>query len=133
MITWKEKDSMGISIIDEEHKEFIDIINKAIATMEHNDNPKELKEVLYGITMYAMIHFSTEETYMMEFNYPEYQTHRNEHIDFSEKTLAYCNRVADGDSHFTNEILESLKQWLVKHIQVTDKKYIDCFRRNGLK
>ncbi len=133
MITWEEKDSMDILRIDDEHKQFIDIINKAIATMEHNDNPEELREVLYGITMYAMIHFSTEETYMMEFNYPEYQAHRNEHIDFSEKTLAYCNRVADGDSHFTNEIFESLKQWLVNHIQVTDKKYIDCFKRNGLK
>ena len=85
MITWKEKDSMGISIIDDEHKRFIDIINKAIVTMEHNDNPEELKEVLYGITMYAMIHFSEEENYMIEFNYPEYQAHRNEHIDFSEK------------------------------------------------
>jgi hemerythrin len=133
MITWKEKDSMGILRIDNEHKQFMDIVNKSIATMEHNDNPEELKEVLYGITMYAMVHFSTEEAYMIEFNYPEYKTHRNEHIGFSEKTLAYCNRVADGDSHFTNEIFESLKQWLVNHIQVTDKKYIDCFKRNGLK
>ncbi len=133
MITWKEKDSMGISIIDNEHKQLIDIINKAIATMEHNDNPEELKEVLYGITMYAMIHFSEEENYMIEFNYPEYQTHRNEHIDFSEKTLAYCERIANRDSHFTNEVFKYLKQWLVNHIQVTDKKYIDCFKRNGLK
>ncbi len=133
MITWKEKDSMGISIIDEEHKKLIDIINKAIATMEHNDNTEELKEVLYGITMYAMIHFSEEENYMIEFNYPEYQTHRNEHIDFSEKTLAYCERIANRDSHFTNEVFKYLKQWLVNHIQTTDKKYIDCFKRNGLK
>ncbi len=133
MITWKEKDGMGISIIDNEHKQLIDIINKAIATMEHNDNPEEVKEVLYGITIYAMMHFSEEENYMIEFNYPEYQTHRNEHIDFSEKTFAYCERIANRDSHFTNEVLESLKQWLVNHIQITDKKYIDCFKRNGLK
>ena len=31
MIEWNNKYSVGISIIDEEHKEFIDIINKAIA------------------------------------------------------------------------------------------------------
>ena len=54
-------------------------------------------------------------------------------LTFPKKTLAYCNRVANGDSHFTNEVLEYIKQWLVNHIQVTDKKYIDCFKRNGLK
>ncbi len=133
MITWKEKDSMGISIIDDEHKQFIDIINKAIATIEHNDNPEELKEVLYGITMYAMIHFSTEEAYMIKFKYPEYKSHTEEHSAFSKKVIAYCNRVNEGDYQIANEILEYLKPWLANHIQVTDRQYIDCFKRNGLK
>ncbi len=130
MFKWDVKYSVGISIIDEEHRKFIDIINKAIVAREQSDNPEEIKEVLKEMTDYVLTHFKTEEIYMIEFNYPEYKTHRNEHIGFSEKTLAYCNRVADGDSHFTNEIFESLKQWLVNHIQVTDKKYIDCFKRN---
>ena len=133
VLEWDDKYSVGISMIDEEHKKLIGLLNKVIYAKEHNGNPEELKEVLYGITMYAMIHFSEEENYMLEFNYPEYQTHRNEHIDFSNKTLAYCERIANRDSHFTNEVLEYLKRWLVNHIKVTDKKYIDCFKRNGLK
>ncbi len=133
MITWNDKYSVGISKIDDEHKQFINIINKAIATKEHNGNPEELREVLYGLIMYSIIHFATEETFMIEFNYPEYQYHKEKHIDFSKKTISYCDRVDDGDSQITNEILEYLKQWLVNHIQVTDRKYIDCLKRNGLK
>ncbi len=133
MIEWEDKYSFGISIIDKEHKKFIDVINKAIIAREHYDNPEEVKEVLRGMTTYVLTHFKTEETYMIKFNYPEYQNHKEEHLDFSEKTIAYCKRIADGDSHFTNEVLEYLKQWLVNHIQITDRQYIVCFNENGLK
>ena len=133
MIEWDDKYSMGMSKIDDEHKQFFDIVNKAIAAKEHNDNPEELREVLHSITMYAITHFSTEENYMIEFNYPEYQYHKEKHHGFSEKMIEYCERVADGDSQVSNEILEYLKQWLVNHIQVTDREYIDYFKRNGLK
>ncbi len=133
MIEWNDKYSVGISRIDDEHKQFIDIINKAIVTKEYNGDPEELKEVLHSITMYAIKHFATKENCMIQFNYPEYQYHKEEHHDFSKKVIEYCERVNDGDSQFADKILEYLKQWLVNHIQVTDKKYVDCFIRNGLK
>jgi hemerythrin len=132
MIEWDDKYSVGISRIDDEHRQFIDIINQAIVTKEHNDDPEELKEVLHSITMYAISHFATEESYMIQFNYPEYQYHKEEHHDFSKKVIEYCDRINDGGSQLSNIILEYLKRWLVNHIQITDRKYIDCFKRNGL-
>ncbi len=132
MIEWNDKYSVGISIIDEEHKEFIDIINKAIVTKENNDNPEEVREILYEMIKYALKHFATEETYMKKFNFPEYQLHRNEHLDFTDKTFANLNKVITSDYQVANEILEYLKWWLVNHIQGTDRKYIDCFNENGL-
>ena len=133
MIEWDDKFSVGISRIDDEHKQFIDIVNMAIATKEHNDDPEELREVLHKITMYAITHFATEENYMIEFNYPEYQYHKEEHIDFSVKTQVYQSSIINDDYQTANEILEYLKQWLVNHIQKTDKKYTNCFNKNGLK
>ncbi len=133
MIEWNEKYSVGISMIDEEHKKFIDIINKAIVTKEHNDNPEEIREVLHEMIKYALNHFATEEINMIKFNFPEYQSHRNEHLDFTDKTIAIINKVIKGDKIAANQILEYLKQWLVNHIQGTDKKYISCFIKNGLK
>ena len=70
---------------------------------------------------------------MTKFNYPEYQYQKEKHDDFSFKVIAYHNRVIDGDYQIANEILEFSKQWLVKHIQKTNRKYIDCFNKNGLK
>jgi hemerythrin len=133
MIEWDDKYCVGISIIDEEHKEFIDIINKAIVTKENNDNPEGVKEVLREITNYVLTYFKTEEAYMIEFNYPEYQDHKEEHHDFTIKIIAYLDKVIKGDYQIANDILEDLKSWLVNHIQGTDKKFVDCCKENGLK
>ena len=121
MIEWEEKYSIGISIIDEEHKELIRIMNAAIVAKQHNSNIEDISKLLKELTVYALNHFSTEESYMVEFNYPEFQYHKEEHHDFSSKTITYCSRVIEGDYHIASEILEYLKQWLVNHIQITDK------------
>ncbi len=133
MIEWDDKYSFGISIIDKEHKKFIDVINKAFVAKEHNDNPEEVRELSKEMANYALTHFKTEETYMKEFNYPEYQDHKEEHHDFTMTTIANLRKLNKGDYQITNEKLEYLKRWLVNHIQGTDKKYIDCFKKNGLK
>jgi len=133
MIEWDDKYSVGISIIDKHHKQLVDIINDAIVAKQHSDDPEKVMEVLDEMALYAQEHFKTEESYMLKFHYPEYQYHKEEHRNFSHKTIAYRNKVMHGDSQIANEVLEYLKKWLVGHIQVTDKKFVTCFKDNGLK
>ena len=134
MIEWDKNYSVGWSMIDAEHKQIIGLINKAISAKGSSDNQEELRAVLREITNYSLAHFKTEEAYMEKFNYPDFQDHKREHDDFSKNTIAYCNRVIKEDYHTANEILGYLlKRWLVNHIHVVDKKYIDCFKENGLK
>jgi hemerythrin len=131
-IKWNNKYCVGISIIDEQHKKLFGFLNKTIDAMEHSDNIEELKEVLEEMTQYALEHFETEEAYMIKFDYPECRYHSEEHYRFFTKTIAYFDRVVNGDYYISNELIEYLKQWLVNHIQVSDRRYIDCFKKNGL-
>ncbi len=133
MLEWDNKYSVEISLIDEEHKTLFSLLNKVIVAKEHNDNSEELWEVLSEMTNYALTHFKTEEAYMKELNYPEYQNHKEEHRDFYTEIIAYHDKVIKGDSQIANEIIEYLKWWFVNHIQVTDNKYIACFKENSLK
>jgi hemerythrin len=133
MIEWNDKYSVNISLIDEQHKKLFEILNKAIIAKKHSKVTKDILGILDEMTEYALEHFEIEERYMKEFHFPEYQTHRKEHIDFANDTIDYKNRVVGGDFQILNEILDYLKQWLVNHIQVSDRKYIDCFQKNGLK
>ena len=132
MIEWNKQHSLGLSIIDEEHKKVIEIINGIIAAKQRDNYPEEIEKMLYEMIDYAWSHFKTEESYMLEFNYHEYQYHKEEHFDFIQRMNSYFSRVVTGDYQLANEILEFLKQWLVRHIEGTDKKYIECFARNGL-
>lgn len=89
MIEWDDKYSVGVSTIDEEHKEFIGILNKAIVAKQHNNNLEEIREVLKDMIKHSKKHFATEEAYMVKFKYPEYQYHKEEHPYFSIETPAY--------------------------------------------
>ena len=133
MIKWSDKYSVGISIIDEEHKKLFELINKADLVAKFGNNSNDVLAILDQMTEYVLNHFETEEHYMKEFHFPGFQPHRNEHIDFTNTTMDYKNRAVGGDCQITNEILEYLMQWLINHIQVTDKKYIGCFKENGFK
>ncbi len=133
MIEWDDKYSVGISIIDDEHKQLIGIINKAIAARQHSNNSEEIIEILNEMNKYALTHFADEEAYMVQFDYPDYEQHRKEHQGFSIETMAFFDKITNSNRQLICKILEHLKSYLVSHVQGTDRKYIDCFKEHGLK
>ena len=132
MIEWNDKYSVGISKIDEEHKKLIGIINKAVVASKHKDNSKEIIEILREMNDYAQAHFVTEENYMLEFGYPDYEQHKKEHQNFIIETIAFLDDAGKDDRRLAYEILEHLKIWLVSHMQGVDRGYIKCFKKHGL-
>jgi hemerythrin-like metal-binding protein len=132
MIEWNDKYSVGISIIDEEHKKLIDITNTAIVAKKQNYNSEKTKEVLNGMVDYTYKQFTIEDTGMVKFNYSEYQLHRNELLNFMDGTIERYKDLAMDNYYLINETLEFLKKWFVNHIQETDKKYINSINESGL-
>ncbi len=132
-IKWNNKYSVGISIIDEQHKKLLGFLNKTIDAKGHSDNKEELKKLLEEITEYSLEHFETEEAYMIKFDYPGCRYYSQEYYNFFAKVITYFDKEVNGDYHISNELIEYLKQWLVNHIQASDRQYIDCFKKNGLK
>ena len=130
MLTWGDDYNMNISLIDEQHKKLYELINKA--RMVVNFSLINALETLDQIKEYAREHFEIEEYFMKVCNFPELESHRNEHIDFANTIIDYKNKVVCGDSQIINEILGYIVGWVDNHIQVTDREYIDCFKKNGI-
>ena len=134
MIKYDNKYSVNVSMIDEGHKKFIDIINKATHVQKYNSkSPSAISEILIEITTYALKHFRTEETCMINSKYSDYKSHKDEHNSFSKIIPNYWQELTDNNFKVIDTILEHLKWWLTNHIQGTDKKYVGCFNENGLK
>ena len=133
MIEWSNEYSVGVSVIDEEHKGFIDIVNKVIAAKQRNYSQEEVDKILGELVRFAKEHFKTEEAYMSKYEYPEYLLHYNEHLNFSLHMIIYNNQVINGEYKIMDELYNYLQEWLVHHIQKTDKKYTKCFNKNGLR
>ena len=114
-------------------KQFVDILHKITVAGMCDEEPRKIDEVLNEMIDYAWDHFRTEEAHMQEFKCPEYVNHKEEHLEFILKTLAYFNRRASGDYPTSNEIQEYLRRWQINHSQGADRKYIECIRKNGTK
>ncbi len=129
---WEDSFSVGIKKIDEQHKKLISMINDFHVSLSKGHGKKALSRILEELASYVEEHFSTEENYMQEFDYPGYIAHKREHDNFTSKVLQIYEEYQEGKEVVTLELLDFLKKWLKNHILGTDQKYAPFFKQKGL-
>lgn len=122
-LTWNEKFSVGVPVLDAQHMEIIRIINKLIDANNVEVSSEVISETLTNMTNYAILHFKTEEDFMLEHNFPEFAAHKKEHTDYRKKTLSFCLDTMVHKHTIPVDILTFLKDWWVHHILESDMKY----------
>ena len=80
---------------------------------------------------YTNYHFRFEENYMDKINYPALKEHRRLHKNFDTKIYDYYNELLQGGFVLGSELISVLKNWLIDHILVEDKKFC-LFLAKGL-
>lgn len=124
IIKWSEKYNLGITEVDNQHKGLVIIINELFTLMSEGKAKDNLESIFEHLTDYTKKHFFTEEAMMIKFAYPDYNNHKQEHTKFIEKLTSLKNDFSKGKVTVSLEILNFLKEWLLNHIQITDKKYV---------
>lgn len=133
LINWSEKYSVKIEQIDLQHQKMVEIINDLHDAMKHGKSKEILSELIERLVSYTNIHFATEEQYFQDFGYPDSAAHEKEHMEFVEELVKFKDKYNDGQLTLSIEIMQFLKEWLLKHILGTDKKYISLFHEHGLR
>jgi hemerythrin len=131
-IEWDKKFSVNVKEIDIQHQGLFKIINDMDEAISAGKAQEVTQEIVQRMNKYAVIHFDTEEKYMIKFIYPGYAEHKKEHEQFIIKVGQMNGRIKAGVSVMSSEITRFLKDWLMNHILVTDKKYGPYFNENGL-
>ncbi len=133
LINWNDSFSVSVTEIDLQHQKLISMINDLHDAMKARKTKEVLGEIIDGLIDYTEDHFSIEETYFAQFNYPETALHKKEHSDFVAKVKDVKKGFDEERLMLSMDIMNFLKDWLQNHINGTDKKYSQFFNSKGLK
>ena len=123
ILEWSDELSVGIDIIDKQHKILVRAINLLAMAIEKNSERELLAAIFETLADYTVTHFSYEEELFEHCGYPETEEHKKSHQDLLEKVVALKTKFDAGEDNLGPEVLRFLVSWLTKHIMGTDKQY----------
>jgi hemerythrin len=134
LVEWNEKMSVGVSIIDDEHKNLLGMLNELYNAMVSKQSDEALGKVLDGLIAYTVYHFKHEEALFARTRYPAAAEHEKEHADLTKQVLDVQKQYREGASAtLSTEVLNFLRKWLLAHILRSDKKYGLHLNANGIR
>jgi hemerythrin len=130
LIEWKDSYSVGVELIDEQHKKLFSHINDLYLAMKEARDKEIISGLLDRLADYASYHFTAEEKYFEEFGYEKKVEHIAYHKQYIEKIKSFQKN--QNQSFLSYDIVDFLEDWILVHIATEDKKYTRCFNDHGL-
>jgi hemerythrin-like metal-binding protein len=124
LIIWTEKMSVGVEVLDTDHKRLIDLLNDLHDGIDAGHGTERLDRVLDGLLDYASTHFAHEEDFFAQSGYPGAAEHTQEHRALTKLVKDVQARYNQGKFEaLSMNTMNFLKEWLTDHIQGSDKNY----------
>jgi hemerythrin len=123
MLVWSQEYSVNNSILDDQHKKLFMILNK-ISDIVQQGAGNIFYPLAIELESYTIFHFSMEEHELEEANFPNLESHRQEHQKFKDKISELKEKAFGLDTKSLLEIHAYLKNWIKNHIMVLDKQYV---------
>ncbi|NOQ63746.1 MAG: bacteriohemerythrin [Methyloprofundus sp.] len=125
VVQWDDKYSVGLSAMDNDHKQLFSILDSLYGMMADDVNDQEINTIIQALLDYTHYHFSEEENVMQKMQYPELAQHQELHKKFIAQLEVYQQEAtSEGMAIFVAvKIANTGSQWLKDHILVVDRKY----------
>jgi len=132
-MTWAEKMSVGVTVLDDDHKKIVDIINQLHDGIMAGHKKEILGAVLQELVDYTKEHFAREEELFTNAGFSGALMHKSEHHAMIAKISNVQARYMSSSVIMLDlELMAFLQNWLVNHIQGSDKKYRSCLNGKGI-
>jgi len=122
--TFDESLITGNEMIDRQHQELIDKINRLLKSCEDGSDRIGAIKMLEYLADYTEFHFGEEEKLQAEVEYPGLEKHKQKHEELRQvvKDLHQMLREQDGPSEeFVQKVEENVIEWLYYHIKTFDR------------
>ena len=124
--------SVGVHVLDEDHKKLIAMINELHAAMLAGHSNEVVGSVLRRLANYTVEHFQREEKLFAETGYPGAAGHKREHEKLKAQVMAEIQKFQVGTTGLGMETLAFLRDWLKHHIQECDQAYSAHLNSRGV-
>jgi hemerythrin len=122
-IKWNDKLSVGIDIIDEDHKKLLGMINQLQTAAHYQTDDSLIESTLNELVDYTKYHFSREEKLMQKNNYPNFDSHKLQHEAMISQVTKFIDEYRVDQTRTIDNVIMYLKTWLINHINGSDQEY----------
>lgn len=133
-VEWTNDLSVGIDLIDEQHRMLIKRLNDFSEAVQQHQGPNKIGSALDFLMEYTDFHFSAEERHMAANGYQGLDAHRLKHDEYK-SILSDLERDFrdDGPTHeLASSIDTLLVNWLLKHIRQVDAEFGAFLSEKGI-
>lgn len=130
-VLWEKKYEMGISMLDSQNKELVDLCNQfredIMRRGEGADWRAALGVALKGAVKYTKGHFVAQERMMQQIDYPKFQQHKRYHQEFVDMVVATLEGFPKATMQTAFEFSGNLREWIISHIAHDDQEFAKYF------
>ncbi|MCX6625449.1 MAG: bacteriohemerythrin [Acidobacteria bacterium] len=119
---WRPSYSVGDPDIDAQHQQLIRMIDTLHGSMVSKRGDDSLAGLLAELIEYTHTHFLHEERLMIQTGYPSALSHRNEHDRLRKAVMDFQKDLEAGKAMISVRLMSFLKNWLIGHIQSSDRE-----------
>lgn len=127
-LQWGDGFLVGYAPMDEVHKEFVDLVGRMQRAAD-----TELLALLDAFAVHAASHFDTENTWMVETDFPARDCHIDEHAAVLRSVQEVRELVAQGNYAVCRSLAAELARWFPGHADYLDSALAHwmCKKRLG--
>ncbi|MDR0450362.1 MAG: bacteriohemerythrin [Treponema sp.] len=129
-IEWNDRYSVGIELIDEQHRELFSQMNNLYLSCQKEG---EEARVLFSANIrlllrYISYHFSSEEKMLKNIKYPDLAVHSQQHSALTKIIAERIEQFDRGDPAPLSggkglDFIKYLRDILISHVAILDRKY----------
>jgi hemerythrin-like metal-binding protein len=132
LFEWKQEHSVSVTRFDNDHKKLFSLLNELNDAMSEKRGRFVVIGILQELANYTRRHFVAEETAMRRAGYEGLDQHIAEHQELMAKVEYYYAEYSANPNSIPIDVLYFMRDWLQKHILVSDRKYSAKVNQAGI-
>ena len=130
---WTDRLSVGVPMIDTQHKELIAAFNDLSDAIEQGTGATSIKKLLIFLQYFTEWHFGQEESCAAKHQCPVADTNQQAHARFLAifSDLQRRYRESGASEDIARQVHAELADWLVNHIMTIDTQIGQCVRHGA--